>query len=205
MKKRFMIALSLSLVMVGAVALGRQAFQSRSVAPQQVNNIPPQVAYEQLFRQVNLFKHKADEKKRAGEDDSFLRTFQKRQAKLNDQQMKTLEKISSDCDDEVAKLDARAKQIIASFRALHQNEKLEPGKTPPPPPDELKPMQQQRDQIILQSREQVHIAFGDLEFQRFEQYVQQEIASRIKPIAIDWSRPDIPGGPRKHGQPHPQK
>jgi hypothetical protein len=204
MKKRLVIAVCLTLLVAGAASFGRHLFRAQSAAPPG-NNVPPQVAYRQLFHQVALFKRKADERRAQGQDDSFLRTFHKRQAKLSDEQAEALDKIASDCEDEVAQMDAQARRIVASFREQHAKDKLKPGEAPPPPPAELKGMQQQRDQIVLKAREQLRAAFGEAEFQRLDQYVQQEIAGRIRPMALDWPRPDINGSPRRPGQQRPLK
>lgn len=160
--------------------------------------------YRQLFRHFVFLKEKAAEKEQRGEDSSSLRNFYKRQAKLDDKQVLTLDQVATETDDAVRKLDEKAKKITDKIRAKYPEGKLPKGEQPPPLPEELKVMQKQRTAIILHGRDRLRESLGEQEFQRFDEYVQQNIASRMKPINFNRPRPafsnglDLNAGPRKH-------
>lgn len=165
-----------------------------SQSPQGVPEIPQFVVYRQLFRHCVFLKEKAAEKEQRGEDGLSFREFHKRKAGLNEKQAEALDRIAVETDDAVTKLDERAKKITDEIRAQYPEGKLPPGQSPPPFPEELRGMQKQRNEIILRGRDRLHKALGEQEFRRFDEYVQQNIASRMKPINFDRPRPTFPDG-----------
>jgi hypothetical protein len=159
-------------------------------------SIPQFAVYRQLFHHYAALKAKADEMEQQGKNGADLRTFYKRQAKLEDKQDKVLDRIASRVDAEVAKLDKQARQIINDERAKHPLGKVPAGQTPPPPPDELRALAAQRTQIILQGKKELADAFGGPEFKRFDEFVQEHIAKRMKPVRFDRERPVFPDAPQ---------
>lgn len=103
----------------------------------------------------------------------------KEQAKLTDKDSRALERITNECLRQVEEQDARARVIIANFRA--RAEKLKPGETLPPPPPELKDLQDKRDAIILRHREKLRAAFGDDKFAKFDEAARRNIHIGIVP------------------------
>jgi len=151
----------------------------------QVANAPKHVVYGLLFREVATFKKIAHEKELKGEDGSFLRKHHKENLKLNDEQTEALERVAEETDREVRKLDKEARKIIEKGRSRHPNGKLKAGETLPAPPAELKGLQQRRDGLILKGRDELRAALGEQEFQRFDEFVQQEVTKRMKPVEED--------------------
>jgi hypothetical protein len=165
-------------------------------SPKDAPEIPQYAVYRQLFRHFVFLKEKAAEKEGRGEDGSSLRAFYKRKAHLDDKQTEALDRIATETDDAVTKLDEKAKKITDKIRAQYPDGKLPRGQQPPPFPEELKAMQKQRNETILRGRGRLREALGAQEFQRFDEYVQQNVASRMKPIDFDRARPALPGGPQ---------
>lgn len=187
---------------------GNASRAAASQNPQGAPEIPQHVVYRELFRHFVFLKEKAAEKEQGGADGSSLRGFYKRKARLDEKQAEALDRIATETDDAVMKLDERGKKITDKIRAQYPEGKLARGQQPPPFPEELKAMQKQRNELILRGRERLREALGAQEFQRFDGYVQQEVASRMKPINFDRPRPAFPDGqplnvgPRKaSGQP----
>lgn len=165
-----------------------------SQSPQGTPETPQHAVYRQLFRHFVFLKEKAAEKEQRGEDGSSFRGFHKRKAGLDEKQAEALDRIATETDDSVTKLDERAKKITDKIRAQYPEGKLPPGQQPPPFPEELKAMQKQRNETILRGRDRLREALGEQEFQRFDDYVQQNVASRMKPINFDRPRPTFPDG-----------
>lgn len=167
--------------------------------------IPPFAVYRQLFHHYAALKAKADEMERNGKSGADLRSFYKRQAKLEEKQDKLLDKIASAVDAEVEKLDKQAKKIIDDERAKHPLGKIPSGQTPPQPPAELRDLAAKRTQIILQGKKDLENSFGGPEFKRFDEFVQEHIAKRMKPVRFDRERPEFPGAPQTNKGPRQNK
>lgn len=166
---------------------GPAALRAGSPTPEdaQAVNAPKHVVYGLLFREVAAFRKIAREKELRGEDGSFLHRHHKENIKLDDTQAEALAKGAEETDREVRKLDREARKIIDKGRARHPDGKLKDGEALPPPPAELKALQQQRDAVIMKGREELRAALGDTEFQRFDEFVQQEVTKRMKPVKED--------------------
>jgi hypothetical protein len=125
-------------------------------------------------------KQKAEERERQGLDGSGLRSFHKKRAGLNEEQSRKLDLIAVDTNDKVVRINDRAKRIIDRERARHPHGKMRDGESLPVPPQALRDLEQERTNTLLQSREQVRSAFGEREFKRFDDFIQQDIDSRTK-------------------------
>lgn len=174
---------------------GRGSRQNRRPA------IPQHVVYHQVFHHIVMLQQQAEEKERQGQDASSIRALYKRNAKLNDDQAKALDEIASATDREVSELDAQAKTIIDAYRAQTPGGKLAEGGKPPEPPAELEALQKKREAAILKGVNRLHAAFGNGEFQRFDQFVQRNIENNTKPIGLDFKRPQLPDSPRQQRRP----
>jgi hypothetical protein len=141
-------------------------------------NIPLQVTYLFLFRQLNAFEEKAKEAESKGNDGSRYRKLYQRLANLTDEQNALLMNIATDCSAEIEVKDEEARQLA---RQLHEQnlQNIKPGEIPPSSP-ELVELQKQHDEIILQCREKLKNGFG-VDFERFEGFVNKHITSNITP------------------------
>lgn len=80
--------------------------------------IPQFAVYRQLFHHFVSLNKKADEMDQRGQNGAPLRTFYKRQARLDEQQAKALEKISFEIEAEAEKLDRQARKLIKASMSM---------------------------------------------------------------------------------------
>lgn len=158
--------------------------------------IPQDVVYGQVFRHIKELLKKADDEERQGREGAHFRTLYKRMAKLNEQQSKLLDDVASETNAEIEKLNRRANHIIEKLRAQHPDGKLARGERPPAPPAELAELSVKRRDLVLQARSRLHAAYGEEEFRRFDEFVQQ----RVKPGIRRLDQPRAPSGAQSQGR-----
>ena len=157
--------------------VSQQALQ-QSVQP----DVPDEIAYRHLFRYVGKFKKEADELEGRGKDATSYRAHFKRSANLSEYHARALDNIATQYLSEVQVVDARARQVIESYRAQYPDGKVPKGETPAPPPSELKQLREQRDAITLRYRDGLRSTFGEDEFNNFNsKFVKKRIAPNIRP------------------------
>lgn len=139
-------------------------------------NIPLEITYLFLFRQLDAFEEKAREAESKGKDGSRYRNLYQRLANLTYEQNTLLISIATVCSDEIEAKDEEIRQLA---RRLHEQNppNLKPGEIPPTPP-ELVELKKQHDEIILQCREKLKTGFGT-DFERFEAFIHSRITSNI--------------------------
>ncbi|MEJ7575906.1 MAG: hypothetical protein WKF74_02755 [Pyrinomonadaceae bacterium] len=148
----------------------------------QTMNVPTHIIYGILFREIAAFKEKAKKREEERMSATFLREHHKKKFKLDDQKDKELERVALQADSEANKIDKEAKKVIGDIRARHPDGAIRPGERLPLPPSQLGTLQRQRNQVVLDAREQLRQAFGEVEFQRFDEAVRQDIVSKLKPV-----------------------
>lgn len=159
--------------------------------------IPLRVVYRQLFHHYVALKNKAAELESQGKNGATARHYYKREAKLSDKLERELERVAAKTDKEVEQLDKKAREVINQYRAQYPNGQMKKGETLPPAPPELQALQEEKNKAIMAGRDELRRAFGEDEFNRFEEFVRQNVASKMKPVRFDNPRPEIPGSPRK--------
>ena len=143
--------------------------------------VPDHIIYRTLFHAIYLLNEEANEAERVGRVEAaraFRRAF-KQDAELGDEQSAILNGIATECEQAVRGVDARARKIIEARRANYPDGKLQTGQQPLPPSPELATLQQERDALILRCRDRLREAFGESEWQRFEQLVPPRVAAGI--------------------------
>lgn len=217
-KKQLVIALCFLCVAAGALAFARQNAAPQGAGPNAAKparnealvvddtrpdaetgegTIPLRVVYRQMFRHYVALKKKAAELEGQGKDGATLRNYYKREAKLADKLDRELDRIAAKTDRDIEQVDRKAKQIIDRYRERFPNGQLKKGETPPPAPPELRELQEEKDRLIARGRDELRQAFGEAEFTRFDEFVRQNVASKMKPVFFDRPRPELPGSPRK--------
>jgi hypothetical protein len=157
---------------------GAQPASDQSVQPE----VPDEIAYRHLFRYVGKLKKEAEELEGRGKDATSYRTHFKRAANLSEYHVRALDNTATQYLSEVQVVDARARQVIESYRAQYPGGKVPIGETPAPPPSELKQLREQRDAITLRYRDSLHSTFGEVEFSNFNnKFVKKRIATNIRP------------------------
>jgi len=121
---------------------------------------------------------------RQGRSGKAVRSYYKDRAGLNDEQSRILDEIAADCEREVAQIDAKAKKIIDALKARYPDGKVPAGEQLPPPPPVLKKMQEQRDMIILRSRDRLSQAMGAHGFQQLNDFIKLNVSPRVTPSQV---------------------
>lgn len=146
--------------------------------------IPEYVVYSALFHYLVAVKEQADELERSGIDAASLRYSHRNGANLSDEQNQILHEIASACVREVAQQDMRAQKLIEKYKAQFPGGKVPKGEKLRPPPPELSQMQEERNAMILRAKERLHVAFGDLDFENYIDFLRREFTPTIRPMPL---------------------
>ncbi|HRH44527.1 MAG TPA: hypothetical protein PKY82_23025 [Pyrinomonadaceae bacterium] len=145
------------------------------------NEIPDEIAYGQVFRELEDLNKKADdEEKRNNRDGTKFRNLYKEVAQLSNKQARDLDRIAHQTLQRLIPIENRAKQIIDRIHAKTPNGRLQPGQAPPMAPPELEQLDEQQKNIILQGVTELSQNFGQAEFARFADFVNRKIKTGIK-------------------------
>jgi hypothetical protein len=145
-------------------------------------DIPDEIAYGQVFRQLEELNKKADQEQQNNRDGMKFRNLYKEMAGLSEKQARDLDRIATQTNGQLRGLDQRAKQIINRIRAKVPGGRLQPGQAPPMPPPELEQLSEQRKALILQSVGELRNNFGEAEFARFADFVNRKVKAGIKKV-----------------------
>lgn len=144
--------------------------------------IPLEVVYDHIFSHIDFLNNKADEEQRNNRDGKILRNYYKDGAKLDERQARTLDSIAHQINQQLKRIDQQVEIIVKRVRSAYPNGRLPQGQKPPLPPQELIDLDTEKKNLILQAVNQIKIEFGDAEFARFTEYVNQRIRPTIKII-----------------------
>jgi hypothetical protein len=180
-KKRIAVVLCVLTLALGALALGGQEQSKQALAPKR-DNLPEHVVYKHLFHHVAALKRKAEEAESQGKDATQFRTHFKRQAQLGDEEVQILNDIAIECDRQMKVQDERARVIILAYKAQYPGGRVPHGELPKPPPPELRALSEERDAIVLRSRDRLREALGEGEFNRFNSFVKERVAPNVYQI-----------------------
>lgn len=134
--------------------------------------VPEHVIYGFLFNRTARFNSSMSRQ--------LVRTSTEKEANLTDEQILALADIALACAEQLQQQDAKARQIIAAFRARFPDKQIPPGVPLPPPPPELKLLQAERNAIILRARNRLREAFGEEVFKRFDEAVKRRTAVKAQ-------------------------
>lgn len=196
MIKKFVLSiLCLGFLLVGILAFTRASTSKQGnelSASQEQPAVPEHVIYRQLFHDIVALNERADELGRQGMNAPSLRNVYKRRADLSEDQARVLYEIALDCEHQVNQQDAKAKVIIDNFKSRYPGGRVPSGEIPGPPSPELVSMQAERNAIILRARDRLREAFGDEEFKRLKEFVENRIAPNVRPVANNQLTPILP-------------
>jgi len=134
-------------------------------------------------------KDQATEIERKGGDGRGLRSYYKDKARLSDDQALTLDRVATDCEREVASVDAKASKIIMAVRQRAQASHSFSAGTVPSLPPELTAMQEQRNSIILHAREKLRKALGEEAFRQLDGFIKVDAERNAKPVQLQPATP----------------
>lgn len=150
--------------------------------------LPEHVLYGQMFRHVVALEQRAEVLEKRGEDGAKLRRRYKQSAELSDRQDETLKAIARDCVARVAEQDRKALALIREARARTPGGTLAQGQAPPAAPPALAELQEERNALILEFRDQLRDAFGEEEFERLDAFARQRLGPHIRQVSPGISR-----------------
>lgn len=139
----------------------------------QAGSVPDYIAYHRIFHHVALLNQMADTAKQKGQNRSNLRQLVPKRVRLTEAESASLERISLQCEIEVAAQDAAAKVIIDQFHTQYPSKVIYPN-LPPKPPPELETLWQERNNIILRARDRLRAELGENDFAKFDQFVKEQ-------------------------------
>lgn len=176
-----LVCLMSVLAALSTVALGQDG-ASRSAAAQEDESFPLSARYGILFRRLVGTQSGNQESNPAAKTAAqHYAELLQHQVPLSDEQTRALIETASECQRQVADVDARARKMIETFRAQSTRPADSNGEqqaTKPAPPAELAALEKERASIIMQAREKLRTAFGEETFQRFEQYLTSHGSGR---------------------------
>lgn len=174
------LAFLVLIVLLGAVlASSRSRVQS---AQQKTAVVPDHIVYRHLFHHLVALGKKAEEVERNGEDATQYRTHFKRKAQLSDDQARILDETAAEYDRQEKLIEARAKPLVDAYKARYPDGKVPHGQKPAPPPPELHALSQERDALVLSTRDKLRVALGDKEFSRFDYFVRTQVAPNVQQL-----------------------
>jgi predicted transglutaminase-like cysteine proteinase len=145
-------------------------------------DIPDEVAYGQVFQQIEALNGKADFEQQNNRDGMKFRNVYKEKARLDERQARDLDRIAKQTNQRIKQLDNQAKQIIQRIRAKTPGGRLPQGQVPPMTPPELEQLTLQKKNLILQGVGELRQNFGEAEFARFADFVNQKVKPGIKKV-----------------------
>src|SRR5205085_2255912 len=116
---------------------------------------PDNISYRHLFHHLVALKKKAEEVEKDGKDATQYRTHFQRKAQLSDNQARILDETAAEFDQQEKLLAAQAQPLIDAYKAQYPNGKVPHGQKPAPPPAELHRLSQERDALVLRTRDRL--------------------------------------------------
>jgi hypothetical protein len=148
-------------------------------------SIPDHITYDQLFRLVRLLDEQAAKLQAEGLDGKIWSEYFQRESGLTLQEVSVLRQTAAEFQIEIEPIDRRANEILVKRRAAYPGGQIPEGTQLPPPPTELIQLQEQRNQIALNKRDQLNNLLGTgagSSGERFALFVQQNIANNMRVI-----------------------
>lgn len=165
------------------VKTAKANFNSVNSAPTSPSTIPNHVLYEQLFRMIVSVTERAKfQEVFEPQQQNYLRFYFKNKLQLTDEQNRGLEKTAYEFMDALEPIDAQAKDIISQSRTAFPEGRVPAGSTVPEPPIALADLQEKRNLLALQFRDQLQKELGETVFQQFDQFIEQDFASGFQPL-----------------------
>ncbi|MEN3335355.1 MAG: hypothetical protein V7641_4720 [Blastocatellia bacterium] len=189
MKRQWIVNLFTLALLAGTVGFNLTAPRSQKADAQEAPAPPPEppveVVYSAFFHMVVDLQQQAAELESEGQKGNSLQAYVQTQVSLSDEEARQLSGIAAACVDEIARQDAKALVVIQTFRSQFPGGKIPAGVKLPPPPPELKILQQERNQIILDARSKLVTALGETGFSKIAQFVEKRIAPGVQPVPLD--------------------
>ena len=135
----------------------------------QLTAVPDYVLYDHFLSRVMWLESQADNLKAHGKDDSFLRSWMKRNAGLTNQEEAKLKAIAADCHSKTA-ANAGAVQALAATGATAAN-------------SQVQALLGEQQQTVLSHVGQLQAAFGPTRYAVLDNFVRQTVRILVGPTA----------------------
>lgn len=164
--------------------------------------MPVELMYWSMFQEVQALKEKDAEFYVQGENTAFKNSFLSGRLGLQPSKFAAVENIVNVFFSDLQPIDQRARVVIDEYRAQFPNGELKtlvPAPTPnlrnptrtqtyqtlPPAPAEIAQLQNQKNQLILSTKEKLRIALGASEFAAFDGMVKDNATKVLSPIHMN--------------------
>jgi hypothetical protein len=185
-KRQWIISLFTLTLLAGTVGFSissaRHKESSSPISPVPASESLDVHRYSAFFHFVVDLQKQASALEGEGKRGDSLREYVKTQAGLNDEEARKVGEISRSCVEAVSQQDAKALIVIQKFQSQFPGKRVPVGVKLPPPPPELKPLQRERDQIILAAKKELVSALGE-SFDRVAKFAETQLPINIQPDA----------------------
>lgn len=170
--------------------------------------IPEEMVYWMLFEQINELKTKDTQSSLQGETTTFKNSFYANTLKLSATQFAAIDNAVANCLSQIQPIDQQARQIINQYRSQYPNGQLvkkqpsqpsgefysprieSPIENVPPVPPQLLTLQNQKNQIILNTKESIRQALGASSFAEFDAAVKEDANNILEPLNLGSRTPE---------------
>lgn len=156
-----------------------QSGDSKTPSDTSVPEVPESVLWSVIFSLPQRLDAAAEKARGVGEDDSLWSHYFVRQARISPVSSQLLRETSARFSDEVAPIDQQATLVVRQLREKNPQPSSNPDVSIPEVsaiPDELKSLQNQKDEITLRHRDSFRGAIGEEEFAKFSEFLTNEFA-----------------------------
>ena len=145
---------------------------------EQNEEVPDKIVFFILFNHLVGLKEQAEKAAEKGESLNYLGMYEE-QANLNNAQSQFLFQTAQDCMDAIKPINDEAKEIITKAQANFPKGEVKSPEDLPPPPQELKELQQRKDDVVLRFRDVLKDGLGTQKFGEFNDFARQKIAPQV--------------------------
>lgn len=164
--------------------------------------IPAELAYWVLFQEIQSLKQRDIESATQGSSSNFKSAFYDSRLGLESSQFTAVDNEVNEFFTALQPIDQRAREVINQYRSQYTNGELKKTQTPKPPdslqparpqksyeplppvPAEISQLQNQKNQLILNTKEKIKQALGQTEFTDFDVRVQKNATKVLVPLNL---------------------
>lgn len=218
--KYMLIAVVCLVTLLGVTGIGKNSITevigaSATPTPTPVKNfyattkpMPEELTYWMLFEQIKALETKDTESFANGETSAFKDSFYRENIGLQPSQFSAVDTVVTNFFSQIQPIDQQAREIINQYRSQYPNGELRKNQTTqssgkfssarsqspieklPPPPTQLQQLQNQKNQIILNAKENIKQALGLSEFAEFDAAVKADASKVLVPLNLGSRTPE---------------
>jgi len=147
------------------------------------SDIPEYILYDRMFSLIPMFKKLAEEQAARGEPVTAFHGYFEREANLDDGQAGILQETAAGYVGAVKLIDTEAEILIEQLRAQHKTGTSSEEPLIQPSPELLK-LQEQRNNLALQYRDQLSSLLGTAKFNELDSFVKGTFAAGFQAMPL---------------------